>query len=305
MPQTPNPITRVSVISTGEVEIRPQHVRGTGTPMLWWLLTARRWTAPRPINVYVIEHRDGLVLFDTGQDRRSVTDPHYFPGGIIGFFYRRLARFAIGEGDTLTAQLAALGYRAEDVTMAVLSHLHQDHIGGIAELSSAEIVVSALDWAAIDKPGALLEGVMADHVRLPGVRYRPVDIPAVADDAVTDAAADDEMDAAIAPFTHALDLRGDGSLLLLPTPGHSPGSMSLLVRATGIPPLLLVGDLTYDVELLEGEHVPGVGDHQGLLASTRAVLELRKRHPELVVLAAHDPAASGLLAAAVGSKMAS
>ena len=57
--------------------------------MLWWLLTSRRWTAPRPINVYVIEHRDGLVLFDTGQDRASVTDPHDFPGGIVGFFYRR------------------------------------------------------------------------------------------------------------------------------------------------------------------------------------------------------------------------
>jgi len=36
---------------------------------------------PRPINAYVIEHRDGLVLFDADQDRASVTDPGYFPGG--------------------------------------------------------------------------------------------------------------------------------------------------------------------------------------------------------------------------------
>ena len=262
--------------------------------MLWWLLTSRRWTAPRPINVYVIEHRDGLVLFDTGQDRRSVTDPHYFPGGIVGFFYRRLARFAIGAGETLTAQLKALGYQASDVRTAVLSHLHQDHIGGIAELPNAEIVVSAIDWAEIDSRSALLEGVMADHVRLPGVNYRPVDIPPLRDDAA--------MDAAIAPFTHALDLRGDGSLLLLPTPGHSPGSMSLLVRAEGLPPLLLVGDLTYDVSLLAGEHVPGVGEKKGLLASTRAVSALRERHPNLVVLAAHDLAAAGLLTAAVATK---
>jgi N-acyl homoserine lactone hydrolase len=281
-------ITKVSVLSTGNVAIRPEHVRGNGTPMLWWLLTSRRWTAPRPINVYVIEHRDGLVLFDTGQDRASVTDRYYFPGGIVGFFYRRLARFAIGAGDTLTAQLTALGYQASDVTTAVLSHLHQDHIGGIAELPNAEIVVNAIDWADIDSPSALLNGVMADHVRLPSVSYRPVDIP-------------ESVDEAIAPFTHALDLRGDGSLLLLPTPGHSPGSMSLLVRAEGMPPLLLVGDLTYDVGLLAGEHVPGVGEKKGLLASTRAVTALRERHPDLVVLAAHDPAAAGLLAAAVAS----
>ena len=241
----------------------------------------------------MIEHRDGLVLFDTGQDRRSVTDPHYFPGGPIGVLYRRLARFAIGAGDTLTAQLAALGYAASEVTTAVLSHLHQDHIGGLAELPNAEIVVSAIDWADIDSPSALLNGVMADHVRLPGTNYRPVDIPQATDPAT---------DAAIAPFMHALDLRGDGSLLLLPTPGHSPGSMSLLVRAEGMPPLLLVGDLTYDVTLLADEHVPGVGARKGLLASTRAVLALRERHPDLVVLAAHDPAASGLLAEAVASR---
>jgi N-acyl homoserine lactone hydrolase len=48
----------------------------------------------------VIEHRDGLVLFDTGQDRASVTDPGYFPGGMTGFLYGRLARFEIGPQET-------------------------------------------------------------------------------------------------------------------------------------------------------------------------------------------------------------
>ena len=59
------PIERVEVISTGEVEIRPEHVRSSGKPTAWWLLTSRQWTAPRPINVYVIQHEKGLVLFDT------------------------------------------------------------------------------------------------------------------------------------------------------------------------------------------------------------------------------------------------
>ena len=103
-------VKRVSVISTGTVQIRPEHVETNGTPMLWWLNTSRRWTAPRPINVYVIEHEKGLVLFDTGQDRRSVTDPDYFPGGVVGHIYRRLATFDIPEGATLTEQLSAHGY---------------------------------------------------------------------------------------------------------------------------------------------------------------------------------------------------
>src|SRR3954453_17946089 len=84
-----DPIRRVSVVSTGTVEIHPEHAGPTRQPMPLWLLTSRRWTAPRPLNVSVLEHRDGLVLFDTGQDRATVTDPRYFPGGPAGFLYDR------------------------------------------------------------------------------------------------------------------------------------------------------------------------------------------------------------------------
>jgi hypothetical protein len=90
-----DPIRRVSVVSTGSVDIRPEHVSSTWRPMFLWLLTSRKWTAPRPINAYVIEHRDGLVLFDTGQDRASVTDSNYFPRGFTKVLYDRLARFEI------------------------------------------------------------------------------------------------------------------------------------------------------------------------------------------------------------------
>jgi N-acyl homoserine lactone hydrolase len=103
---TPEPVRAVSVISTGTVEIHPEHAFGTSKPLYWWLLTSRRWLPPRPINVYVIEHANGLLLFDTGQDRASVTDEAYFPSGLTGVLYDRLARFDIGEQETLTAQLA-------------------------------------------------------------------------------------------------------------------------------------------------------------------------------------------------------
>jgi N-acyl homoserine lactone hydrolase len=102
-------VQAVPVISTATVQIRPEHPYGSRKPIYWRLLTSRQWAPPRPINVYVIEHAGGLILFDTGQDRASVTDDTYFPGGFTGFGYGRLDRFDIGERDTLTAQLAALG----------------------------------------------------------------------------------------------------------------------------------------------------------------------------------------------------
>jgi N-acyl homoserine lactone hydrolase len=240
-------IKQVSMVSTGSVSIHPEHVSATRKPMYWWLFTSRRWTRPLPINVYVIEHRDGLVLFDTGQDRASVTDPNYFPGGITGVMYGRLARFDIGPEQTLTAQLAAIGYDIGDVHTAVISHLHQDHIGGLRELTGAQIVVSRREWET---------------------------------------------------FTTGHDMFGDGSMVLLPTPGHTPGSLSMLVRRPGRTPLLMVGDLTYDSALLERGQVPGVGEKRKLTDTTQMINRLRLQNPGLAVLAAHDPgAASSLIAA--------
>lgn len=283
-----DPIARVSVISTGSVAIRPEHVGPTWKPSLLWLFTSRRWTAPRPINVYVIEHRDGLVLFDSGQNRASVTDPDYFPHGATGLGYTRLARFDIGPDQTLTAQLATLGYGAADVHSTVISHLHQDHIGGLAELAGAKLLVSNLEWEALNKARPEARGYLKSHIDLPGLTWQQIEPEPLADPT-------------IAPFTHGHDLFGDGSLVLLPTPGHTPGSQSMLVRRPGQSPLLLVGDLTYDMDLLTAGSIPGVGSKKQLHSATAMVNALRATHPNLVVLAAHDPHAAGRLHQALGN----
>jgi N-acyl homoserine lactone hydrolase len=280
-----SPVSRVSVISTGAVDIRPQHVRSDGTPPLWWLMTSRRWSGPRPINAYVIEHADGLVLFDTGQDRASVTDAGYLPKGLAGLLNRRLARFDIAPDQTLAAQLASIGYDIADVHTAVLSHLHVDHVGGLPGLTHASIVTSRAERQTLDRPLAQLNGLMRDRILLPGLRWQLI-TPQPTDDP------------SLAPFTAAHDLCGDGSLILLPTPGHTPGSLSLLVRRPGSPPLLMVGDLTFEVDLMEHEHVPGIGQHRQLRDSTRKINMIRARYPDLVVLAAHDHGAAASLAAA-------
>ncbi|MDQ3827240.1 MAG: MBL fold metallo-hydrolase [Actinomycetota bacterium] len=86
------------------------------------------------------------MVFDTGQDRASVTDDFYFPAGFTGVIYDRLARFHIDEDQTFDGQLDRLGYSASDVDTAILSHLHQDHIGGIHQLNRSQLLVSAAEW---------------------------------------------------------------------------------------------------------------------------------------------------------------
>jgi glyoxylase-like metal-dependent hydrolase (beta-lactamase superfamily II) len=294
MPHPNDPISSVSVFSTGNVAIRPEHVGPTRKNTYVWLFSSRRWTAPRPINVYVIEHREGLVLFDTGQNRASVTDPGYFPGGLNGRVYSRLARFDIGPEETLTAGLHRLGHTPGDVHSAVISHLHQDHIGGLGELRGANIVVSRDEWASLDQPLPEARGLMRRHIDLPGLTWNRIQ--------------PEELRTGTAlPFTHGHDLFSDGSLLLLPTPGHTPGSLSMLVHRPSHAPLLMVGDLTYDDELLVAGHLPGVGNKRQMRTGVDMVNALRSRLPGLVVLPAHDPSAAsrlaGALAAPAGSSL--
>jgi N-acyl homoserine lactone hydrolase len=278
-------VKRVARFSTGTVDIHPQHAYRGRAPMYWWILASRRWLPARPINVYVIEHTEGLVVFDTGQDRASVTDPDYFPDGPSGIIYRRLSTFHVNEDETMTAGLERLGYRTADVTTAVISHLHQDHIGGVAEIAHAELLVSADEWRSHQRPLAEPRGLLRSHIDLPGLTWTPVDFQPLTDPVLR-------------PFTTGHDLFDDGSLVILPTPGHTPGSMSMLVRRPEDAPLLLVGDLTYDIHAFERGVHSGVGSRRQLRHTRQRVLALRSINPGLQILAAHDPAAAGLLDAA-------
>lgn len=282
---THSAVGRIHLLTLGTVALRPNNVKGTGAPMLWWTFTARRWTDPRPVHAFVIEHHDGAVLWDTGQSPDSVSDG-YFPGGLIGAVFRRQVRPAIGPDQTLAQQLADAGFSFDDIALAALSHLHYDHAGNVAELSGIPILISDAEHALLAQKSPQMHGVLPEHVAPAGVLYRPVSFVPTAD-------------AALSPFEVAHDIYGEGSLVLLPTPGHSPGSMSLLVRrGDGRPPLLLVGDVTYDPDLLARGIVPDVGERAVQQSTAAKVAALGAALPGLVILAAHDPRAVARLEAA-------
>jgi len=238
-----------------------------------------------PATEFVLEHRDGLVLFDTGLDPAITSNPNYISSPVGRFFLRKVFRLHIGPEDTPTKNLEALGFAAADVRKIVFSHLHFDHIGGIQEFPQAELIVSHDEWQQLSLPHPERDWILREYIELPGAKWQQIRF------APTD-------DPLFSVFAGTYDVMGDGSLTLLPTPGHTPGSMSMLVRTQGLPPLLLVGDLTYEVELLLKDQLPGVySDKTQLTSSFANVRALKKQLPDLVILGSHDPAAADALAA--------
>lgn len=202
-------VRRVAVVAIGSGAGHPEHVYGSRKPALWWILTSRQWVA-LPVNVFVIEHADGLVLFDTGLDPALVTDPHYWPDPVTRFFMSRIFRFDIGPDDRLATRLEQAGYAAGDVTKAVLSHLHFDHAGGIGDIPQAELLVAADAWEHMLGAHPEREGVLRRDIVVLGAHWRQMAFAPVTDPE-------------LAPFGAAFDVMGDGSLMVVPTPGHLPG----------------------------------------------------------------------------------
>lgn len=280
-------IASVRVLATGRAEQHKEHRYGSRLPQLWWVLFGRNWV-PLPLQCFLIEHRDGWVLFDTGIDPRVASQKGYIKQTIGRLLLPRIFRFDLSEADRIDHVLAKEGVAASDIRIAVISHLHFDHVGGIAQIPQADLLVSDREWAILSEPHPEREWILREHIEIPSAKWRQI-------------AFEPTEDPLFAGFDGIYDVVGDGSMMLLPTPGHTKGSISMLIRQQGWAPILLVGDLTYETALLEQDTVPGTGDRETLLTSFAMVRRLKGRLPGLEIVASHDFAARDAIVRATGS----
>ncbi|MCP4383399.1 MAG: MBL fold metallo-hydrolase, partial [Hyphomicrobiales bacterium] len=134
---------------------------------------SRSWVSV-PISFFLIEHRDGLVLFDTGLDPAIMMDPTYIDSVIGRFLLPRIFRLHISEDDRLDRVLAKGGFAAKDIRTAVLSHLHFDHVGGIAEIPQADLLVSEREWAQLASRHVEREWILREHIEIPNAKWHPI-----------------------------------------------------------------------------------------------------------------------------------
>ena len=172
---------------------------------------------------YLIRHAKGLMLWDAGlADSIAAT-----PEGVVrgGGAIRAIVR------KTLASQLAEIGVKPEDVTYIAFSHTHSDHVGNANYFTRATLYMQEAEYAAAF--GASPSKFGFDPSTYDKLHANPV-----------------------VKLNGDYDVFGDASVMILSTPGHTPGHQSLLVRLPKRGPVVLSGDMTHFQENWVNRRVP-------------------------------------------------
>jgi glyoxylase-like metal-dependent hydrolase (beta-lactamase superfamily II) len=166
-----------------------------------------------------------------------------------------------------------MNINADDVKYVGISHFHADHTGQLVALKNATLLIGKGDWDGItaNPPmgGANAKG-FAEWI----AEKRKVE-----------------------PQSADKDVFGDGTVMMLRAPGHTPGHSILLVRLKEMGPVLLSGDAVHFLENYDYEGVPGFNfDRAQTIASIQRIKQMQKNLKATLIIQ-HDPRDIGKLPA--------
>ena len=209
---------------------------------------------------FLIELADGRhILVDTGPHRRHITEPMFEYRG-TSFEHDLIPRMT--PDDDPVNRLAALGLRLTDIDILVATHCHFDHSGNLADFAASEIVIHQDAWNS-----------GTEH----GRRGQPGGIPTSAEDGT--------------PLNYRI-ITGDTELapglILLETPGHAPGHLSIFLRLPDTGPVIIAIDALYSQATRDFANYQVAADPTLALASANRLIDLEAQENALLIYG-HDP----------------
>lgn len=216
----------------------------------------------------LVHHPLGCLIFDTGFGKD--VDQHVKTTPLL----MRLTSSYTKE-TTVAEQLQAAGIGRDDILGVVLTHAHWDHVSGLPDLPGIPVLVSQaeLEYIHSGDHGAKLARSFHDvswrQYRYSGGPY--------------------------AGFDRSLDVFGDGSVVLVPAGGHTPGSVIAFIATSDGKRYALVGDLVWQREGVElPAERPWISRQMVDMDSARVrqlvtqLHALKQANPDLLIVPAHD-----------------
>ncbi len=217
----------------------------------------------------LVRHPNGDLLFDAGLgrqiDQQYQADMPLWAKPFLGYV----------KSEPAINQLQANGIST--IAHIVLSHAHWDHASGLGDFPDAQVYAPAdeIEFIKQGKPPTILPSQFAHGgLKLKALQFQ---------------------DKRFGVFTQSLDWFGDGSAVLVPLFGHTPGSIGLVLQTESGKRFLFVGDAIWNAKAVtSGASKPwfvrGLADHEAgdTLRALQRIRELQASNPGLVVIPAHD-----------------
>jgi N-acyl homoserine lactone hydrolase len=215
----------------------------------------------------LVKHPMGNLLIDTGFGRNIDQQFRSMP-----ISFRAITSYSLWQ--PAADQLTAAGYDPKSLHAILLTHSHWDHVSGLPDFPGVPVLVTRQEREFIRKSGDM------DFCRLfTGIRYQEYGFeggPYLG-----------------CPASH--DVYGDGSIVVVPVPGHTPGSVVVFVTLPNRRHYAFVGDLVYQLEgISQREERPWLvrrkadTDADGNRQNMLRIVALKERLPDLVIVPAHD-----------------
>lgn len=263
---SPPPGMSISTIPTGVIESRAALAfsGGSYSDLRHFALCA-----------VLVRHPSGDLLFDTGIGKNWQT--HF---SALPWLMRKATK--VKPGIPAAQQLLAHGYSPSNLAGIVLTHSHWDHISGVEDFSSVPVWMTNEEISFVDS-GHRSTAVARSIGTFPKKPYLFADGPYLG-------------------FSSSHDVWADGSVVLVPAPGHTPGSVIAFIALPSGHRIALIGDIVWQMEGV-GREVPkpwlsrmiadySPGDVQRLI---HALAHLQATRPEIKMIPSHDERAMNLL----------
>jgi N-acyl homoserine lactone hydrolase len=165
---------------------------------------------------------------------------------------------------SLVDLLAKLELKPDDIKYVGISHYHGDHTGQVNSFPKATLLIGQREWDAISSPKPA-----------EGVNFKPFETWLKGESKVE-------------PLPNDKDVFGDGSVVILATPGHTPGHRSLLVKLPQTGAVLITGDAVHFRENYDTDGVPSFNYDRAQTLASLARLKKIAATLNATVIIQHD-----------------